>query len=456
MKKVLKIVSFLVVCLAFLSFFEMSSSKNISAASYSVSAKYNSSEKSVTVTYSGVSTSSKDWIGIYKSTTKPSEFAVGAALAWVYPKSSQGTVKFTSSNFINSEYSPQKGETLEDGKYKAVILRNNGYEIGATGYFTVGKGEPKYEFDVYSDSHLVASTNETSNVLDAALKDIKNFAPKTKAIISNGDAVDQADWSLYSKLRNIYYNNRVNLPPVYFNLGNHELFDDSHATNYKATSFNVKFKDKFLYFSKDIHYNLTGRTLASDDREKPYYEEVINNNHFIFLASESVAAGDKMDLSKEQLDWLDNKLWHIQNDEADQPVFVFGHGSLLNTVAGSYTSQNWSGVSQDGQLKFILNKYPNVVYITGHSHWNLNANNTVFEGTATYGGGVGATCVNDGGLWHVWCDADREVPGTSQGLHVMVYNDRLIIKGRDYQNKKWIARYVIDLNKHYDSLHKIY
>lgn len=456
MKNIKKIIPLFVICFAVFGLFEITASKQVSAATYSISAKY-SSNGSVTVTYSGVSTSNKDWIGIYKYGTTPSSAAADAALAWVYPSSSSGKVTFSSSDFINSTYSPQKGSALEDGKYKAVILKSNGYTVGAKSTFYVGEENPNYEFDVYSDSHIVSSTSADSSTLNAALKDIKNFAPDSSAIVSNGDTVDQSDWSLYETLRTIYYNNKAGLPPVYFNLGNHELFDTSaNGGNYNASSFDSKFYNYFLYFSKNIHYSLTGSTLASDDRTVPYYEEEVEGNHFIFLASESVNAGDKMDLSTTQLNWLDNKLWHIQNDEGDQPVFIFAHGSLSNTVAGSYSYQGWNGVSQDSQLKFILNKYPNAVYISAHSHWNLTAAHTMFEGTATYGGGVGATCVNDGALTNLWSD-NGGVSG-SQGLHIMVYDDKIIIKGRDYANKKWIsgARYVVDLDNHFDSLHNIY
>lgn len=44
--------------------------------------------------------------------------------------------------------------------------------------------------------------------------------------------------------------------------------------------------------------------------------------------------------------------------EAEQPVFLFLHQPLINTVAGSLEAQNWYGVTQDKELRSILDKFP--------------------------------------------------------------------------------------------------
>lgn len=462
MKSLNKFISALfIICFAAVSSIASIPTDNISAASYKISVKLKqtpSNQINVVVTYSGASKANKDWIGIYKKDTKPSEKASNAALAWAYVSGSSGTVTFTQNNFVSSEYSPQKGSILEDGIYKAVICKSDSYIVAASYEFTIGVGNPNFNFDVFSDSHIGSKSYDGAANLNNALNDIKTFAPNSNALVSNGDSVDQADWTNYTTLRDVYFKQKSGLPPVYFNLGNHELFDTVNPSNYFKTDFNTKFYNRFLYFSRDIHHNLTGTTLASDNRSVPYYEEKVNNYHFIFLASESMNYKDKMDISSTQLQWLDNKLWHIANDEPHQPVFVFGHGALLNTVAGSYSSQKWNGVSDnaDSKLRFVLNKYPNVIYISAHSHWQLTSKNTMFEDKATYGNGVGATFINNGGLSNLYCDQNCGVSG-SQGLHILVYKDnKVVIKGRDYSKKQWVARYTIDLKKHYQSLDTIY
>jgi hypothetical protein len=192
----------------------------------------------------------------------------------------------------------------------------------------------------------------------------------------------------------------------------------------------------------------------NDNRSVPYYEQVVNGNHFFFLASESLASQDKADLSSKQLDWLDNRLWNIAKYEGDQPVFVFSHQSLTNTVAGSSTSQGWSGVIQDSALRFILNKYPNTFLFTSHSHWQLSSRNEMFQDNSTYGSTLGTTMFNTASITNLWCDDDKYIDG-SQGLHVEVYNDKVVVSGRDFLRKKWIpsAKFTVDLNEKYRALH---
>lgn len=109
-------------------------------------------------------------------------------------------------------------------------------------------------------------------------------------------------------------------------------------------------------------------------------------------------------------------------------------------------------------LKFILNKYPNVFFFSGHSHWNLSSKNTMYqEPKATYGNGIGATLFNTGSVTNLWSDNNTYMDG-SQGYQVDVYKDKVVVKGRDFLNSKWIpeARFSVDLKPKYDSLHQIY
>ena len=81
----------------------------------------------------------------------------------------------------------------------------------------------------------------------------------------------------------------------------------------------------------------------------------------------------------------------------------------------------------------------------------------MYQDKATYGGGIGATLFNSGSVTNLWSN-NGEITGGSQGLHVKVYEDKVVVKGRDYANKKWIsdAVFTINLKDKYDSLNKIY
>ncbi|MHC1684369.1 MAG: metallophosphoesterase [Clostridiaceae bacterium] len=422
---------------------------NALAAGYAISTQYYgyNSNQTITVNYSG--TSGKDWIGIYKVNTTPSSSPYNAALAWKYNSGYSGSMTFSPSDFINSQYSPEKGRPLQPGVYKAVICLNDGYTVAASYQFEIQGEKPKYSFDVVSDIH---TNSNTAVNLDRALNDIRNMSPNDKCIVANGDTADLSGTDYYNVVQSTFYNNRSGLPFTFFNLGNHELFDTYDSNT--LSSFSTKF-NRFLNYTKAIHSTQydPNNYKSSDNRTTPYYEQIVNGNHFIFLSSETLKDKDKADLSSTQLEWLDNKLWNIAKYGGDQPVFVFLHQSLANTVAGSYSYQGWNGVLQDSQLRFILNKYPNVFFFTGHSHWNLSSAHTMFQDTSTYGSTLGATMFNDASVTGLWSDSGY-MDG-SQGYHIDVYGSKVVVNGRDFLGRGWIpaGTFTIDLNAKYAALH---
>lgn len=325
----------------------------------------------------------------------------------------------------------------------------------------------EYSFDVISDAHITADTNVNSNHLAVALQDIKNYSYKSKGVIFNGDSVDSYDWNAYSKLRDIVSKYGKGLPFKFFTMGNHELFDDSHASDYTTTPYSYKL-NRFLYFADSVNRtsgNETSKYLSLyddyDTTTVPYYKTKINNDTFVFLGSQSIDHRDKADLQNDQLTWLDdNTLYKVNKYEEHQPIFVFGHQGAYDTVAGTHPGQGWDGIYQYDALKFILNKYPNVFYFSGHTHWNLNVNggypnNIMYGGNPTYNSSVGAIFLANGGITEGWTPSYTNY-NAATGLHVEVYSDnKVIIKTRDYMNHRYISQYTVDLNPRYRELDKV-
>lgn len=349
------------------------------------------------------------------------------------------------------------------------MLKNGDYEVAAQSEFEIYGGNPLYSFQVISDAHI-KEDGKTNVNLERALKDINKFNPiskndKTSFLVMNGDSVD--DIKGYTNLVNTFKRTNEDLlqygqkvPYVFSTLGNHELYDVVGKNYTEYTRKLPLLKQNY----DNINYSISGKTSNNDNRTKdtPYYEAIVNGNHFFFLGSQSQASSDEADLHKNQLEWLDNRLWDIATYEKDAPVFVFCHQGLPKTVAGTFPLPNrplgWSGVIQYDSLKFILNKYPNVFFFSGHSHWNLSSKNTMYqEPKATYGNGIGATLFNTGSVTNLWSDNNTYMDG-SQGYQVDVYTDKVVVRGRDFLNSKWIpeARFSVDLKPKYDSLHQIY
>ena len=95
-----------------------------------------------------------------------------------------------------------------------------------------------------------------------------------------------------------------------------------------------------------------------------------NGDHFLFLGMETWSLGlDGMPYSNDDIALLREWLEEYKNDRC----FVFTH-LFFPTRAGNfknvYPSGNWLGGSQLSALQELNNKYKNVYWFSGHSHWN--------------------------------------------------------------------------------------
>ncbi|QDH20302.1 metallophosphoesterase family protein [Saccharibacillus brassicae] len=168
----------------------------------------------------------------------------------------------------------------------------------------------------------------------------------------------------------------------------------------------------------------------------PYHAHWIGGYHFIFLGSEVPHPKD-CDLSSAQLRWLQERL--TEKSSPDRPVFVFLHQPLMDTVAGSMERQGWYGVNQDAELKKVLSACPQAILFTGHTHWQLEAERTMYDGQ-----GVMPSMFNASSVAYLWTDGDEHLTG-SEGLQVDVYGDRVVVRGRDFVKRAWIegAEYTV-------------
>ena len=112
-----------------------------------------------------------------------------------------------------------------------------------------------------------------------------------------------------------------------------------------------------------------------------YYEKIsgqsgdfhlkINGFHFIGIST-STADGEYY--GDYQKIWLDEQLKEATDESPELPVFVFQHEHVKNTVYGSSDFDGWGVV----YLTDILEKYPQIVHFSGHSHYPLNDPRSIF------------------------------------------------------------------------------
>ncbi|MVP01365.1 metallophosphoesterase family protein [Paenibacillus lutrae] len=299
--------------------------------------------------------------------------------------------------------------------------------------------EPKLSFPVISDIHVSVDHPESQSKFKAAVEDLYRIDPDADALVINGDLTNGTarDYKLLSEIWK-----QVPLPPRTFaNIGNHEFYSSwlNKDGDWSPDSFPNKVSDSdsiqsFLKFAGE---------------QKVYREEMVGGYPFLFLGSEKYRQSDPSIeedayLSDEQLDWLKDRL--ARHGESAKPIFVFLHQPLPDTVAGSSVKSNQRAVVQHKELKSILSEYPEVIFFTGHSHWELNQPNTLVTD--------GFTMVNSSSVERPWSSdgngGEKQLgEEESEGLYVEVYEDSVSIKGRDFKEKKWIteAQYTVPIRR---------
>ncbi len=326
-----------------------------------------------------------------------------------------------------------------------------GYKISLpTGTVTYGGLDENIlsEFQMVSDIHITSDKvtqfedgrdlinswhHDYDNVhLEMMLNDIAENSPKSTGIFINGDIANNGLKAEYEEIESIYSSVESSqgkaLPAMYVALGNHDSYPGTIT--------------EFVSYANDLGAGITA--------DAPYYAKDINGYKYIFLAGDNSAyyglynGGNSNDaeLSDTQLQWLDAQLADNEQNNGGKPVFVMLHQSIENTVAGSFTGQEWDGVVNVDALKAVLNKYNNVILLGGHSHWEINSPNNMFEGS--YDLPVAINTASVGYLWTDYNGYGEHMDGT-QGFYVRTYEDKTVFLGRDFENQLWIpsACYVL-------------
>lgn len=266
---------------------------------------------------------------------------------------------------------------------------------------------------------VLGDVHNNIDSFQAAIDDLHEINPKMDALVLNGDAVDQGKENQYDSVKNFMNKNSKLLPnKIIKNIGNHEFFDYDAGTN-----------------SPEQVQTFINRYLEFAGEEKVYHDTWVNNYHFISLGSEdgNSATSDTIRafISDNQQKWLKGTL--AENYEKGKPIFVFLHQNLNRlTIPGNIS---WVGVAQSEQVKEILAQYPEVILFASHSHLDLDESSITPEETFTI--------VNTGAVSYTFQpDASSENGRKSvpyiKGVYIEVNGNKVVVKGRDMKEKKWI------------------
>lgn len=272
----------------------------------------------------------------------------------------------------------------------------------------------KLMVEVVGDSQVNAM-NYTYHYFDLAMQDYQNAETDLDGLIIVGDVTEnclESEWNKVSEILNANGFDDVLLLAT----GNHDI------------------RLRSMEQIKERLYALQNEFTEVDYEGDLYYSYELNGYKFIVMGSDSSEL-EEANISDAQLEWLDAEMAEATADGS--PVFVVLHQVLKNTHGlpttwGSGKNKTAGTVGdQSDDIYNILNKYENVILLTGHLHTGF--------GQYTYeilGDNDNITSIN---LPGVGKNGQDGMEGFGQGATLEVYEDQIIVKARNLADGKYLG-----------------
>ena len=321
------------------------------------------------------------------------------------------------------------------GIFNQIIAGMLSVILGIASFFSVNLNFRKRADDVLFTVAAVSDTHMKDSALrrfvaDCCFNDItKTIQPDL--FIMDGDLVDEAKDENYASLKSSL-DGWCGVENIIMTLGNHDTWEDySTPHEYEPA------RARWLEFTNEI---------MAFKHDEVYYHYVQDGYHFIVLGSEgtSVAA----DISDEQIAWADGQLADAAADSAGKPIFVCLHQPFANTHDVGETNNGFRDVAQSEKLMNTLDKYENIIYISGHTHFAVNSGKLNRGSYATVEQvGENITSVNLPSMMYFgWSGLGGHIV-SGGGAVINVYNDKIEIRARNFLTRTWTedVRAVIDI-----------
>jgi hypothetical protein len=173
-----------------------------------------------------------------------------------------------------------------------------------------------------------------------------------------------------------------------------------------------------------------------------FYDFWLDNNHFVFVG-DSGRDPNYLWLDATALNWLDTTI--AAGYEEGNNTFIFMHQAMPNTVSGSITElgQMDGLVDNAYEVRQVLKKYPNALMFSSHSHYELDSIGNAYDDDPNY-----PTVFNTSSVANPYSARKGAITGGSEGYIMEIYDDFILLKGRDFTNGLWKAssQYVVMLS----------
>ena len=249
-------------------------------------------------------------------------------------------------------------------------------------------------FPVITDIHVGysdANVNYAERLTDTFAA-LKSFRPDTTfdLVMSAGDQTQNgkaADVQALMEKYNAAFD--LSKTPFFFSHGNH----DTHWAGCMDTY---------------GFYNAYGSDVYQFDLDQAAAK--LGNRHMVrkgvhFISLEFTSYGPGLNTFPDRtVTWLQQTLASAYADTPDMPIFVVGHSPVHSTIPGSFSSDNSGDWGATKMLLPILKDYHNVIYFSGHTHYNIHDDRAIHQDDITE---VQAACTSD-------IELDTNLPGVSQ------------------------------------------
>lgn len=215
---------------------------------------------------------------------------------------------------------------------------------------------------IMSDLQLPAKAKDNNLYAINTKKALEYFKSREIDILINaGDIADLSDDSAYSPYKNylesVFGNNR---PVTVQVMGNHDYRND-----YGKADTLKKLRERFT--------DMTG-----DD---PWTHKVVNGYHFLAISPANGSMDGSYGLIKNK---IRAEIDAAVTENPDKPVFIVTHQHPENTVCGS---DEWG----NEDLTEIFSEYPQIISFSGHSHYSLFDERSIWQGSFT---AINTQCVS--------------------------------------------------------------
>ena len=232
---------------------------------------------------------------------------------------------------------------------------------------SMGKGDMEVKGDIAVMSMTVFHTNE---YMENGLKFLEKESGGLDCMVLPGDLTNTGSKDDAEKFYSIF-TSALNNPemPLLYSTGNHDQYAEGGG---EGEYLRQAFSD--AAYAADVVTDGPGYSRHS----------VVNGIHFIEIDGDDYELGNIL-YTKAAHDFLRESLAEAAADAPGKPIFVVAHTSIPGTVAGSncmspdFPTLIWS----TDELLESLAGYPQVILLSGHTHYSQNSDRTIYQDAFT-------------------------------------------------------------------------